>query len=46
LEGLSLEQALLCGAAAGAVAVTKAGAQPSLPDRSTFDEFLRQRQNS
>ncbi len=44
LEGLSLEQALLWGAAAGAVAVTKAGAQPSLPDRSTFDEFLRQRQ--
>ncbi|MDM9381765.1 ribokinase [Chlorogloeopsis sp. ULAP01] len=42
-EGLSLEQAARWGAAAGALAATKPGAQPSLPDRLTFDAFLKER---
>jgi ribokinase len=33
-------EAAAWGNAAGALAVTRAGAQPSLPDRHTFDEFL------
>ncbi|KAB8315720.1 ribokinase [Tolypothrix campylonemoides VB511288] len=41
-EGLSLRQAVVWGAAAGALAATKPGAQPSLPDRITFDAFLKQ----
>ncbi|GAB1540641.1 ribokinase [Scytonema sp. NUACC21] len=40
-EGLSLRQAVVWGAAAGAIAATKSGAQPSLPDKLTFDEFLK-----
>ena len=40
-EGLSLRQAVVWGAAAGAISATKAGAQPSLPDRKTFDAFLK-----
>jgi ribokinase len=40
-EGLSLRQAVTWGAAAGALAATKSGAQPSLPDRVTFDQFLQ-----
>ncbi len=40
-NGLSLRQAVTWGAAAGALAVTQAGAQPSLPDRKTFEAFLR-----
>jgi ribokinase len=39
-EGLSLRQAVIWGAASGALAATKSGAQPSLPDRVTFDKFL------
>ncbi|KYC43911.1 ribokinase [Scytonema hofmannii PCC 7110] len=39
-EGLSLHQAAVWGAAAGAIAATKPGAQPSLPDKMTFDTFL------
>ncbi|MUG99635.1 ribokinase [Scytonema sp. UIC 10036] len=39
-EGLSLHQAVVWGAAAGAIAATKPGAQPSLPDKITFDGFL------
>ena len=39
-EGLSLREAILWGSAAGALAATKSGAQPSLPDRNTFDKFL------
>ncbi|MBF2015121.1 MAG: ribokinase [Rivularia sp. T60_A2020_040] len=39
-EGLSLRQAVTWGAAAGALAATKSGAQPSLPDRVVFDKFL------
>jgi len=42
-EGLSLHQAVVWGAAAGALATTKPGAQPSLPDRVTFDAFLEER---
>ena len=41
VAGLSLREAVLWGAAAGAIAVTKAGAQPSLPNRETFDQFLQ-----
>ncbi|BAY65372.1 ribokinase [Calothrix brevissima NIES-22] len=42
-EGLSLYQAVVWGAAAGALAATKPGAQTSLPDRLTFDAFLQER---
>ncbi|MGF1937082.1 MAG: ribokinase [Nostoc sp. ChiQUE02] len=42
-EGLSLHQAVIWGAAAGALAATKPGAQTSLPDRFTFDAFLKER---
>ncbi|MBW4632175.1 MAG: ribokinase [Iphinoe sp. HA4291-MV1] len=41
-EEFPLRQAIVWGAAAGALAVTKLGAQPSLPDRETFHAFLRQ----
>lgn len=40
-EGLSLREAVVWGAAAGALAATRPGAQPSLPDRFTFDSFLQ-----
>lgn len=42
-EGLSLHQAVVWGAAAGALTATKPGAQTSLPDRFTFDAFLQER---
>ncbi len=42
-EGLSIHQATLWGNAAGALAVTRAGAQPSLPTREEFDAFLKSR---
>lgn len=42
-EGLPLRQAVVWGAAAGAIASTKAGAQSSLCDRQTFNAFLKQR---
>ncbi|BAY11988.1 ribokinase [Calothrix sp. NIES-2098] len=41
--GLPLHQAVVWGAAAGALAATKPGAQTSLPDRLTFDAFLKER---
>jgi ribokinase len=41
-EGQSLQAAIVWGTAAGALSVTKAGAQSSLPDRSTFDTFLKE----
>ncbi len=41
-EGLSLPEAVRWGAAAGALAVTKPGAQSALPSRLTFEEFLRE----
>ena len=42
-EGHSLRDSVIWGAAAGALAATKLGAQPSLPDRVTLDAFLRER---
>lgn len=39
-SGLSLRKAIEWGAAAGALATTKKGAQPSLPNQETFDTFL------
>ncbi|MBG1269020.1 ribokinase [Nostoc sp. WHI] len=42
-EGLSLHQAVVWGAAAGALAATKPGAQTSLADRFTFDAFLQEK---
>lgn len=39
-EGRSLEEAVRWGVAVGALAVTKAGAQPSLPHRAEVDHFL------
>ncbi len=38
--GLSLEDAVVWGAAAGALCVTKMGAQVAMCDRATFDAFL------
>ncbi|MBD1841657.1 ribokinase [Coleofasciculus sp. FACHB-501] len=42
-SGHPLREAVVWGAAAGAISATIAGAQPSLPDRETFDTFLRNR---
>jgi ribokinase len=42
-EGLSLPQGVVWGAAAGALAATKAGAQASLPTREELERFLRER---
>jgi ribokinase len=42
-EGRSLREAVVWGAAAGAISATKAGAQPSLPDRKTLEAFLKER---
>ena len=42
-EGRPLREAVIWGAAAGALCATQAGAQPSLPDRETFDAFLKAR---
>jgi len=42
-EGLPLRQAVVWGAAAGALAATKTGAQSSMPDRKTFNAFLQER---
>ncbi len=39
-RGLPLRDAIIWGAAAGALATTKLGAQPSLPNRKTLDTFL------
>ena len=44
--GLSLRQAVTWGAAAGALAAMKPGAQPSLPERIVFDAFLKDRVDS
>ncbi len=45
-EKMSLHQAVIWGAAAGALAATKPGAQTSLPDRLTFDAFLQEKDQS
>lgn len=42
-QGRLLREAVVWGAVAGALSATKAGAQPSLPDRETFEAFLKQR---
>lgn len=42
-QRLGLRQAVVWGSAAGALTATKAGAQPALPNRSTFSAFLRER---
>ncbi|HEY9656501.1 MAG TPA: PfkB family carbohydrate kinase, partial [Crinalium sp.] len=42
-EGLSLREAIVWGAATGALSATKAGAQSSLPDRATVEAFLKER---
>lgn len=39
-RGLSLKDAVKWGAAAGALCVTKSGAQPAMANRKTFDDFL------
>lgn len=44
-EGVSLREAIVWGAAAGALSTTKSGAQASLPDRATLDAFLSQSKN-
>jgi len=42
VEGRSLREAVVWGAAAGALATTKLGAQTAMPDRATFDQFRLQ----
>ena len=42
LEGSELAQAIRFAHAAAAIAVTRKGAQPSVPWRKEIDEFLRQ----
>ncbi len=42
-DGRSVEEALRRGCAAGALSVTRAGAQPSLPTRAELEAFLRER---
>jgi ribokinase len=39
-EGQGLEQAVRTANAAGALAVTRAGAQPSMPTRAELETFL------
>jgi ribokinase len=39
-EGASLREAVAAGVAAGSLAVTRSGAQPSLPRRAEIDRFL------
>jgi ribokinase len=41
-EGLSIREAARWGNAAGAITVMRAGAQPSLPERVEFNQFLSQ----
>ena len=42
-EGKSLRDAVLWGNAAGAIAVTRPGAQPSMPNREELNQFLKER---
>ena len=42
LEGTALDEAIRFAHAAAAIAVTRKGAQPSVPWREEIDEFLRQ----
>lgn len=43
VEGLDLREAVVWGAAAGALTATKRGAQSAIPDRETFNAFLQAR---
>jgi len=45
-EGLTLHQAVVWGAAAGALAATKLGAQASLCDRDELEKFLKEREET
>ena len=45
-EGKSLKEAVLWGNVAGALAVTKRGAQPSLPQRDSFLQLLAQQKDN
>jgi ribokinase len=45
-EGKSLKEAVLWGNVAGALAVTKRGAQPSLPKRDSFLQLLAQQKDN
>jgi ribokinase len=42
-EGRPLREAVVWGAAAGALTATKSGAQPALPDREALEAFLKER---
>jgi ribokinase len=42
-QGYPLPEAVVWGAAAGAICATKSGAQPALPDRETFEAFMKER---
>lgn len=42
-EGLPIRESITWGAASGALSTTKSGAQTSLVDRFTFDQFLKQK---
>jgi len=44
MEGKSLPEAVQWGNAAGAIAVTRPGAQPSMPKREELIRFLKERQ--
>lgn len=44
-EGLSLPEAIRWGNAAGALATTRLGAQPSLPSRQTLEDLLVEKEN-
>jgi ribokinase len=46
VEGKTVESALKFASAAGALAATKAGAQPSLPSRQELEIFLKNKTNS
>jgi ribokinase len=46
IEGHPLPEAIRWGAAAGALSATKVGAQPSMPTRLEFDNFLKTQASS
>ena len=45
-SGLSLREAVVWGAAAGALCATKQGAQPAMCDRASFEAFLQEKISS
>lgn len=42
-SGMNLQRSIICGSAAGALTVTRAGAQSALPDQETLSTFLGER---